>query len=601
MTRTTSTLSTLLVVTALLLSSTRSIAGGAGAVNPTSPSDKARAATEEVAGLRRVVIDTRRGNRLYVNLPDDVSAGDTVSGTVFAEAAGKTDAERAANLQELKDYTVEIDGRQVPATGGTFGLRIPAAPPPSVITVVLRDSKGKEVVKAELPVAPQAPVPAAGVKFPAHAQVGGFVEIGCPCDGALADGDYVKVSLTNIQPLTESPRKRVALNTRPEQGLRDVEFSERGQVTQGKMSVLGIKLSVLKQALMRGEKTSLTVEVSGLEGLSEDVPLLLENHTTNILTMEPANAQELTIRRSDVQPGGKYTIQRTLTGIRVGAFHIQGTVVRREVAAPQPTNDFNVSVVHNRLAFKTIEDYERVVNNPTEELRDGFLKTVNDFANFTPYGKSARSRDAKDAVSIADEYFASIINTDLAVQIGDNIFRVNPSTEKVYALPVVNAGQYQDLVAENTANKSIRVFSTGDNVLELIKKPAPAALFCKESGIGGKRASAIIPGSTVMASADFVRYGIYFTLHATIYPQGSWPSPFVFDFTGGAGHIHYHARCGSTADYATVSSGNWHLINQRYQSYQGSNNLNQLFFGFRVKHKASGQYVTPNITIRQNW
>jgi hypothetical protein len=264
---------------------------------------------------------------------------------------------------------------------------------------------------------------------------------------------------------------------------------------------------------------------------------------------------------------------------------------------------FNVWVVNNRLAFATIQDYERVVNEPTEELKTEFNQTVDKLDGFTSYGTSLgekpHSGDGSLDRLIEDDFFKSILNADLAVQIGDNIFRVNTFTEKVYVLPVINQDQYDDLIAENTANKNIKVFSTGDDVLELIENNGQK--ICRQSGISGQHAGQFF-GANKMASADFNKYGIYFSLSAVIAPQSSWPSGLSFDFTGGigAGHIHYHVRCGSTADYEIRTTGYWTLITQRYQSYQGSTNLNELYMGYRVK-SAGGAFLTPFIIIRRNW
>lgn len=63
------------------------------------------------SGLQRIIFTTGRGSRIFVNLPQDLRAGETCTGSVFGEASGKTDAERAAN-NELRNYFVEIAGQK---------------------------------------------------------------------------------------------------------------------------------------------------------------------------------------------------------------------------------------------------------------------------------------------------------------------------------------------------------------------------------------------------------------------------------------------------------------------------------------------------------
>jgi hypothetical protein len=283
------------------------------------------------SGLQRTIFTTPLGNNIYVNLPQDLTPGETHAGTVFGDATGQTDAETAARKAELRNYFIEIGGQRIPATGKPFELRIPASPPQRAIAAVLMDEEGKEVARADFPIATQAFSPATGLKLPSYSSGtgGGFIEIECLCDGIIADSDYVRVAGKDILVLAESPRKIVALNTSAVQGWAEIEVSERRQVTKGRVSLLAIKLSAPKIALRRGELTTLTVEVTGLKDLQQDVSLRLENRTPSILTMEPANVQELTIKPSEVQPGGRYIVKRTLRGIQGGTFHIEGTVIKK--------------------------------------------------------------------------------------------------------------------------------------------------------------------------------------------------------------------------------------------------------------------------------
>jgi hypothetical protein len=60
-----------------------------------------------------VVTFTVPAGTLTVNLPDDIRAGDTISGTVIAEPKGQTIEERARNLGVLNGLVLEIDGKRV--------------------------------------------------------------------------------------------------------------------------------------------------------------------------------------------------------------------------------------------------------------------------------------------------------------------------------------------------------------------------------------------------------------------------------------------------------------------------------------------------------
>ena len=83
--------------------------------------------------------------------------------------------------------------------------------------------------------------------------------------------------------------------------------------------------------------------------------------------------------------------------------------------------------------------------------------------------KEVKEETKSNVDLVGDEYLAQILNNDLSVQIGDWIFRVNKSSEKVFALPVEHAEYYNDLINENTSNKLVLEFTTEDDVFYLLE------------------------------------------------------------------------------------------------------------------------------------
>ncbi len=70
--------------------------------------DKVSSTTETNWGLHTTTFTTAEG-KIKVNFPDDMAAGDTISGTVIAEPAGTTLEERERNSDELNGYVVEVE------------------------------------------------------------------------------------------------------------------------------------------------------------------------------------------------------------------------------------------------------------------------------------------------------------------------------------------------------------------------------------------------------------------------------------------------------------------------------------------------------------
>lgn len=247
----------------------------------------------------------------------------------------------------------------------------------------------------------------------------------------------------------------------------------------------------------------------------------------------------------------------------------------------QMEKELGISLAGNVLVFKTIEDYRRAVDNPTEEMSNTVRAAVKSYSKFQSYSDS-KGRVAKPAFN--DEYFESMLNSDQVVQISGHLFRVNPNTNKVFVLSSSKINEYKDLVAENLSNKSISVYSTDEDVLDLVTGNAlnQKPLICHEGGVGGDASSQKfkIGNTNYETLASFTRYGIYFSLFAEVKPSAG-KNQFLFEFDNGFGYIHWHARCGLTADYGTTSSGNDNFGSnkQRYQSYQGSKNLANFFLG----------------------
>src|SRR5262249_11233084 len=112
-----------------------------------------RANTETGFGLSTATFDTLQGT-VTANLPDDLMAGDTISGTVVAEPKGRTSDEKARNQDQLNGYVVELEKQQTPVDSKVAKWAIPVGAA-TAIPLVLKNREGKEVARAIIPVNPQ--------------------------------------------------------------------------------------------------------------------------------------------------------------------------------------------------------------------------------------------------------------------------------------------------------------------------------------------------------------------------------------------------------------------------------------------------------------
>ena len=95
--------------------------------------------------------------KITVNLPDDLAAGDTISGTVSANPNGKDEAEKQKNTAELSGYVFDINGQKIPASSKFIKLNLPEKIKDNSLGVTLRDARGKTVSTLPIPVNPAIP------------------------------------------------------------------------------------------------------------------------------------------------------------------------------------------------------------------------------------------------------------------------------------------------------------------------------------------------------------------------------------------------------------------------------------------------------------
>lgn len=273
------------------------------------------ASQKEQSGLKTATFNTPQG-KINVNLPDDMAATDEISGTVIAEAVGKTPEEKEQNTDELNGYVVEVaKTEEAPKVADQPKTKKPPKvnpkepdftcvipPAVSLIKLILRNSKGTQVCTSEvpcLPTPPPMPCPEDQCIMPTVGSCGRPVQIKAPGDGHFSNSG-VTIGGTPAKLLAESPRQTIAKSPTNVVGPTEIQRQEGNRVAKGKFNNLRVKMVAGKLGLQKGESTSVTVRVDGLEGMKEPVRLQIENRTPDVVTMSGGNTQEIIIRPEDV-------------------------------------------------------------------------------------------------------------------------------------------------------------------------------------------------------------------------------------------------------------------------------------------------------------
>lgn len=316
------------------------------------PASKASVVTAN--GLHRAFFETING-MVIVSLPDDIRAGDTISGTVVLEPKGNTEDERKNNAAKLSDLKLVFGAKFpkdqkdlliliTPRLISDFSTEVPEsfdykigvnAPPtdPETVTITINSLVwfiNNQPTLNEF-------------RLPSMGQQGRPVEIFGPFDGNSSNTrlvygpargtaqdfekqtENVSGGFGLIRPLAESPRKMVFEAPTNVTGPIALNLKEGNTQTIQAYRNVGVHLSAPKTHLLKGERTTLTTEVTGLEGVKAPVPLTLE--AKGVITMEGGTFQPLFIKPAQVGADGRYITTREITGVQTGGWEATSTVV----------------------------------------------------------------------------------------------------------------------------------------------------------------------------------------------------------------------------------------------------------------------------------
>ncbi len=292
---------------------------------------------------------------------------------------------------------------------------------------------------------------------------------------------------------------------------------------------------------------------------------------------------------------------------------------------------YHVASNGKMLIFRTVEDYENVVNDPTVDQMAQFIEVVQQLPHTTYTEKLAALPEETRVDLIGNAYFSEIINEDFVVQIGSSIYKLNKTTGKVFVLPAERVAEYKDLVEENKANQYIRQFSMEEDVIYLAESgDAGEKLLCGESNAQNPNWSDVqwsgwepYTGTVNTSDHQFRRHykseikmnylnlGIFKNLQAKLEVRGYVEVSPTSTGTYGAtsfqtlnciAHIRsnriYKIRCQSETGWNAVVSAltnPYNFFRCEYNSYQGSKGLRKFWLKGGFYYKTSGN--GPEISV----
>jgi hypothetical protein len=284
--------------------------------------------TVKEPGLSVTTIQTEAG-QIKVYLPENISAGERISGTVTLRSTGKTTREQEKNQAYLNGCVLELeDEARSKSSAGVLRFAAPMFGP--TLFALLKDQKGSTLSRFPIPVQPARPLSSNDFVLPSLGQNSSSLFIPGPADGDLSNSS-VRIGQRGYQPLAESPHGMVI---RPaadaETGLQAIAVQDGGKNAGGSIRLVAVQLQAERLGLKRHESTTLRASVSGLQNLAEPLSLHLCNETPGNIRMNKGDVQHINISSTMVDADGVFRTQDVINSFGLGDFSISARVTLKD-------------------------------------------------------------------------------------------------------------------------------------------------------------------------------------------------------------------------------------------------------------------------------
>lgn len=332
----------------------------------------------------QIVSFARPEGTVRVYLPADIRPGDTISGTVISEAAGKNEKELTRNSALLEGMVVDVQGSAKKGSGA-FGFAVPATTS-TPLPLALRNASGKSLSTFKLPVYagwPVAtPITSPGPQdfcIPPIAQTGNLFPIAGSFDGKSAS-TALKLGSEGCTILAESPRTSIAVVPRASIGAQTAELKEMGFTAVAPVHCLKVTLSTPSSTLLKGQQSTISVRVTGLAGLADSaypIPFQFTNLSPGQIRMGNGSTIARVLITQSSAVSGSWTSSVPILASVDGPFQVQGTIYfdfNDDRKAKLPAKAVNAWIAHLTENFeKEIKEKE---NDASKKTRVEILRKV---------------------------------------------------------------------------------------------------------------------------------------------------------------------------------------------------------------------------------
>jgi hypothetical protein len=271
-------------------------------------------------GTFSLSLDVAEG-RLFVFLPDDMTVGDRVSGSMRAQPLGLSEVERERNRARLERHVLDIAGVETRFADRVFGLTVST----DRVALAIR-ADGSVVSQGAIQVAPRE-MQTASQTAPTITQAGLPVSMSGNFDG---DSSTTRATIgdQDCPILAESPRQVSFLAPLQPTGQATLRIQEgvspSAPAFEGSVTNVDVRVLTARWSVGRGHSRRLSLNIEGLQNLPTPMVVLLR--ASPAVRLQGGNEQALTIGPSDASRAGSFQRGFAYSIVAPGPVDIRATL-----------------------------------------------------------------------------------------------------------------------------------------------------------------------------------------------------------------------------------------------------------------------------------
>lgn len=277
-------------------------------------------------------------------LPLDIRSGDMITGSVVEESKN-TSGKVNKTSSTLEGMVIEIDGKQTKLSNRIFSFIVPAGL--ASLPFLLKNAGGEIIERGQIPVDifgthpmgadltytniyntytdKKPPVNVTRFSPEPVGQPGQALRVTGTFDGNAAN---TKVALNGqaCETIAESPRESfIQVSQNATTGVSNMAIQENNISEEHKINIATLNLSASKSNLRKGGEATITVSVSGLEGLEKgtDCKLDITNLTPSIVSIKGTTGNNIN-KTIPQMVTGDYIFNFSIVGVTQGNFALEG-------------------------------------------------------------------------------------------------------------------------------------------------------------------------------------------------------------------------------------------------------------------------------------